>query len=541
MTVVLSLLRPTPGTVVSRIFARSLLMLLYSCDDSMLCSHCQALFFLSAERLDPMLIPPPSYGRYGCPSALETNMINTVLDALSYEVKMYDEEIHRLSCTMLDLRNGRERLLECMHRYKSTIAPIRQLPDEILLEIFSYVKGPVPSAARGWSRKDPMTRVVWDIVGVTHVCRRWRDAAISTKSFWADFLAVPHRKSPIPVYLERSVDYPLTISLFDKLPHPPHMDLLIDQCARWREVQTGFCDAPENIHIIRNKLPILEALFLSVGGETSGWNDVFENAPRLHTLVLDTHYLLNVRMPWSQITNLTLLHSTSSSNCHFILRQAANLEVAHLNIVNDGTALHPTELDYRLHLSSLTLTINGFDSATVPFLSCLTLPVLRHFNLFSRDRNDAQTLLQSTLSLLTRSSCRLESLQLSIPLACPALLTLLELTPDLTSLTLNLRHAWADDLIQRLTPSPQSIALPGLRSLALVFLPSHPQPAENALLEMIESRYRIRSSHAVSHLEKVTLRFGRTYKFSRTGKARVAQLRQEGLHLDLDTSLRLFT
>lgn len=278
----------------------------------MLCSQCEFQLSLpfKLDRLDSTTWP--AYRRHGFPSSSEIQEIISLILNIKDQVKKHDDQMSRLFSAMSILQREREELKKRANEYKSTIAPVHRLPDDILIEIFSLVKGwPSSHPSQVFERASRSTRprtIVGDVVGVTHVCGRWRDIAISTKSFWATLKSrhINRHNSPIPFYLERSLDHPLTIELHRQLSVSDR-DLLIEQCARWRRLIVS--EAPTNIHAIRDNLPILEEL--SLNGYRRSWKDVFENAPGLHSLTIDfrtrgtasdSDPCADLCMPWSQIS-----------------------------------------------------------------------------------------------------------------------------------------------------------------------------------------------------------------------------------------------
>src|SRR5580692_3705750 len=99
-----------------------------------------------------------------------------------------------------------EALVIRLRQRKNEGAPISRLPIEILIQVFSYY----PASDRHphiRSRSPPP----W--LAVTHVCQRWRDAALSCPFLWVDIISTNFRWTE--EMLERSSDVPIHITVDD--------------------------------------------------------------------------------------------------------------------------------------------------------------------------------------------------------------------------------------------------------------------------------------------------------------------------------------
>ncbi|KAH9978238.1 hypothetical protein BGW80DRAFT_800651 [Lactifluus volemus] len=99
-----------------------------------------------------------------------------------------------------------EALVFRLRQMKNERALISRLPVEILIQIFSYYPA---------SDRNPHIRFrpppPW--LAVTHVCQRWRNAALSCPSLWVDIISTNFRWTE--VMLERSRDVPIQITVDD--------------------------------------------------------------------------------------------------------------------------------------------------------------------------------------------------------------------------------------------------------------------------------------------------------------------------------------
>ncbi|KAF8651441.1 hypothetical protein AX16_004742 [Volvariella volvacea WC 439] len=106
-----------------------------------------------------------------------------------------DEEIIRLESQLLQLR-----------RRRNSLAPINQLPTEILLHIMRNLPpDALPTSA--WS----LTPHVW--IQFTHVCHHWRALSLDDPSLWTNLRIPSMRPSLLKACIHRSQDAPLSITV----------------------------------------------------------------------------------------------------------------------------------------------------------------------------------------------------------------------------------------------------------------------------------------------------------------------------------------
>lgn len=99
-----------------------------------------------------------------------------------------------------------EALVMQLRQKKNERALISRLPVEILIQVFSYY-----SASDRHPHVRFRTPPPW--LAVTHVCQRWRQAAISSPFLWADIITTNYRWAE--EMLERSRDVPVHITVDD--------------------------------------------------------------------------------------------------------------------------------------------------------------------------------------------------------------------------------------------------------------------------------------------------------------------------------------
>ncbi|THU99845.1 hypothetical protein K435DRAFT_560278, partial [Dendrothele bispora CBS 962.96] len=89
-------------------------------------------------------------------------------------LKAYDKKIRHLERTLAVFRSMASHLTERIEETSFLLSPIRQLPDEILAEVFK-MSMPLGSVFSCTKRPSP---------SFLTVCVRWRTVALSTPSIW---------------------------------------------------------------------------------------------------------------------------------------------------------------------------------------------------------------------------------------------------------------------------------------------------------------------------------------------------------------------
>ncbi|KAJ7488399.1 hypothetical protein FB451DRAFT_1227202 [Mycena latifolia] len=398
----------------------------------------------------------------------------------------------------LQERTSQDRLGALHHLvnpYRALISPTRALPPEILQEIFIACL-PTSHNAIMHTAQAPL------LLG--RVCSAWRTISLSTAALWASVhvvlpytgyqppnepgsdeeqptnLAISQWCRGLKIWLERSGNCPLSVSLWDPSPIPgtpsAFVDTILPHRRRWKslklphEVLYGLCALrPE-------ELPLLEVLDIF---DTS-WNDsgpeymqFFGIPSNLHSISLSCnngHTLPTCS--WDRITHLALQAHLS----FFTPDLPKTLELlAQCVSLQDCSLLFPTQREpgfsapppQRVTLSHLrALSLTGTASVDAIFnlaqiLESLVLPALDQlaiYNLGSSNDHlfdglaDISDIMLSLEQLFVRSSCALQSLLLRH--AAGDINALLRCLRHLTRLTkLSIDHAkLQDDEAPALTP-----------------------------------------------------------------------------------------
>ncbi|KAJ7121041.1 hypothetical protein C8R44DRAFT_171487 [Mycena epipterygia] len=263
--------------------------------------------------------------------------------------------------------------------------PILTLPNEITSEIFTHFLPPFPERSTPVGLLSPLI--------LSHVCRQWRDAAISTPTLWNAIeliLVNPNRRQQqfclLKTWLSRSGNCPLSISLQrplleanDDIPSTvAFVEAIIHHTPRWYDMKLQL--PYEELHLIEGPMPLLRTLEL---GSTEFTDAIlvpppvvlFDQAPNLKDVVLCLYFNpFCITLPWDQIT--TLSATLFDTEVVEILRHALNLEECSVWLYPSFEFIDP--IPPLVHLRSLYI-LNESDCGgdTEDLFAALVLPSLQ--------------------------------------------------------------------------------------------------------------------------------------------------------------------
>ena len=300
----------------------------------------------------------------------------------------------------------------------------------------------------------------------------------------------------VETWLGRTGQCPLTLRI--ECQYSVHHDLdsthpvivaILPHSSRWQDVRFNITPAIfKTLDPIRNNLPCLQSMAVHTCGPVGEVElmDMFAFAPRLHTL--ETGYWLTrtvIEIPWAQLTQYDAMGDTVSK-CLDRLQKCTSLV---------RSSLSPTGLDLNQfigpvvalpHLRSL------FTVAYIPLanlLDHLLLPALNTFcYISSHDFSDIAFPNASFTTLMSRSSCLLHTLTLSVTLTDLELIECLRCTLSLVILILASQGplCMSTTAITQLTNRVVPCLVPKLRSLEFDY---YPTLDIHALVDMIASRW----------------------------------------------------
>lgn len=156
------------------------------------CPHCQGRGYLDSVSQPNLCDPGPSpvhnlVGTDQTPSPTQTATIRRVIQITTKSLSAVDEEIRKLEEALSDLQSKREKLDEYAETHKVLIAPVRNVPTELLAEIF------ILCLSENWQDRTFDTRQAPLLL--SSVCMRWRATALSIPLLWST-LIIDSKKSP---------------------------------------------------------------------------------------------------------------------------------------------------------------------------------------------------------------------------------------------------------------------------------------------------------------------------------------------------------
>lgn len=518
--------------------------------------------------LEPALEDLSSFTTYSC--AQKEKFASTAANIRMERSKM-DDVINNTQAYLKHLLSEREKLSNALDKQQSLLAPIRDLPDEILSEVFLCLKS--LWGCDFTTGKPPLL--------LMYVCKRWRVLATSMQALWSHICLddCPPPMWLLEEFLTRSGEYPLTIDMHCGGPYRsiqtalhPSLTTIIKYVSRWQSIKlvltSELLKKIAALAISVGAFSMLRSVNLTATDDRSGslWK-IFEHAPSLRDAsvrciaVHGTGEAVYFALPLSQLQSY-VLQRTSVRHCLRSLEDCPNL--IHFTAECIRTSEEPPLT--RTHqimgqLKSLAITASK-QSYFSPIFDFISAPALKDLGLFAGTIDTDAALMEnaqiSAIPFLVGSSCDLEKLTLSgLTLEGKELIDILRHLPCLTQLVvaenrrLRLSEATADSLFteevfRRLTMTTSAddetqchpILVPRLRSL---WFTGHMDVSDEVIFKMIQSRIELEANRAVDHpiarIESVFLDIWRSTDNPRLGYdlvATVALWQGYGLEVEID-------
>lgn len=471
-------------------------------------SDTQPLTLPELSRLNRALNPP------------EIEFVNAILVQDTVQLLAFDQQINNVSAVLETLRRQKQQIQLQKNQHQQLLSPIWPLPFEMLGEVFRHC---IPDEnERGWRSQGYQRKAV---MSLSHVCQRWRDAAIRTPHLWTTVdVGGPGKTSSSQVggelslaklWLSRTGNLSISLKIHASMrPYRNSMHSLVQRYSDQLEYLE--LEGPHAVMSagVRLNCPRLRTVVVSGTGRGRFGPGVslriLDLAPELCTIKLAL-YLDPSRLffPWYQLTELSLTHEDySASECVALLRLASNVRNCELRLGPNNQDWSQSNIDvaHVPMLQSLVLTAESgcellFASTSFPSLKELEIRIVDNGCWAPSELGD----------LLVRSACPLHRLTLVVwdddnDLALEDnsnLAECLEKIPSLVELDLptnNISATLNEELIGRLTRTSSNID-----SSSLAFLPNlqilrfySPGLSEvsgselsYAMADMIKSRYEI--------------------------------------------------
>ncbi|KAJ6585275.1 hypothetical protein B0H19DRAFT_1109042 [Mycena capillaripes] len=391
---------------------------------------------------------------------------------------------------------------------------ITRLPTEILHEICSLT---TPVSGRP---EELAPDAAWVF---SHVCGRWRAAAISHSIMWSGIF-IGEKPPPIELLerqLQLSNNLPLTI-VFSQTESDRCLRLfeaLVACSDRWRRLSltllqngSAFLQALERV---RGNVPVLQKIALEGWAITTGNPFAFEVAPALQDVTLRFRPVPII--PWQQLTRLST--TCTLSTLVPILQLAQNLIELTAHIVDFMALPRSNPPQITLPLVSRCLLFHR------RIMDVLVLPQLE---VFIVEPETASAL----VSLLLRSSCSLKKLGIygACSISINDVTSILQTCPALVEMTVIGEGSEPENLDlligQLLSRSPSGDSAVVVPQLKHIFLMAEDMD-QTRFVDMVESRWRV--SNFDHRLEQVTVML--TQRWNDADAQRLKMFRDEGLGL----------
>ncbi|KAF7329199.1 F-box domain-containing protein [Mycena kentingensis (nom. inval.)] len=388
------------------------------------------------------------------------------------EVASLGDQVAALEGQLVSLRSQHAFARQTLHEY---VYPVLDLPREVSSEIFLQTVVDVFAQREAGLRK--RNRLQLFPLSLAHVCRSWRDIALSTPALWSSVaLACYNIWAPVKMlerWLARSGALPLDLYLDtgDRAMADEILPVILPYATRWRRLhffaswgnQDLFVLDPTMFSHAPAMLEELEMRDFSIAGLDSAVTTIdrpFKDATNLRRLTMNVVTLVSLALPFTHLTELTMTGpATPFGVLRILTAVTANLESLNLRLGSSpqGTAYSGSVTLPRLRKLSCA------SKYAVPALDILTLPALEDLSLGITGGVNSDT---RVLALLDRSECALRSLRLDSSAVVTAH-ALFQAAPTRTVQHLTLvRPRWFDD--QRLLIPPHFRPPPGIETISRI-------------------------------------------------------------------------
>ncbi|KAJ7184492.1 hypothetical protein C8R46DRAFT_461585 [Mycena filopes] len=416
-------------------------------------------------------IPPPEL-----PSLLANNdpppdseipRILAVISAGQDRIDALDPQIRALQARLASLTQARDEAVKHVREYRAIVSPLRQLPPEVLGEIFALSIGASGDSERG----EPP----WYL---GHICRSWRSIALTYPRLWTH-LTIREDLPRVEAQLHRAGNALLDVywSGAQNERNPGLADLMAPHYARWRTLhiesyELAGGDMPEWLRLASSHLAQLTTLEITDTEEVK-IPDFLSAAPNLRRVLLTdldfTQSSALTPIPWGQNTHY---RGTFSPQRQIeILKAAQNLLV----VCSVGFIRHIFDLPLAPLVTLPRLRRLNTESAR--FLPYLTAPALQELTC-SYTQPEAMPLL---LSFISTSCCTLTTLALFRCALDTAFLPVLQAVPSLIHLFIDCDDIYTElqtIVFSAMTHSTPPFLCPSLTSLVYVYRMPNMAPEE---------------------------------------------------------------
>ncbi|KAJ7817821.1 hypothetical protein B0H13DRAFT_2456665 [Mycena leptocephala] len=327
------------------------------------------------------------------------------LEADRARVADLESQILHLEQSLSTLREEKMLAQKQLDSYKY---PVLTLPNEIVSEIFIHFLPAYPEYP-------PPTGLLSPTL-LTHICRTWREIALSTATLWSaigtsydDDLSLKQQIQIFDLWLKRSRFCPLSLRIVAETGVAKIFAVVVPHRARWEHLELGGL-SPSHLPIIEGPMPLLRHLSLGLSEYPATNVLAFRDAPLLRTVVLSPDAASSVILPWAQLTSLTLC-SFYPRECVPVLQKTLNLVHCELEVCFDSDNDEPGPDITLPYLESLVIDNLDLDEPVTNLLGIFIVPALRRLKV-TEDSIEPNPI-ESLTGFISKSGCKLEKLHIA--------------------------------------------------------------------------------------------------------------------------------
>ncbi|KAJ7498138.1 hypothetical protein B0H11DRAFT_2276233 [Mycena galericulata] len=370
------------------------------------------------------------------PEEPELPYIRSVIAETTTRMTRLEDEITRLKSKLKQMEEEHAALSAYLTQNTSILSPLRQMPPEVLGEIFSWVAPSIGEAVRGSLAIEASPWVL------THVSSRWRSISLSTPSLWS-LVAVDcasefvYPLTMLRTQIERARK--LEVHFFghqkrDPRPQIETFKLLTEHSSLWEILSLQLTShLLPLMAALQDRVPLLREAWVqwdaSESQTSSDFFTCFRSANSLVDLGISDQICITVAptiLPMHQLTRYDL---DAPWNTHReILKLTLNLVEARINIAfDDGVSWPaPSEFIQLLHLRRLYVS-------DVEVLDYIRATTLEGIALYIGSGENHHTFLHLE-PFLVASSCPLQTLCVTGTPDPHSTLTIVNKYPSITKL-----------------------------------------------------------------------------------------------------------